>query len=285
MQERASDRWIAITLSVLLHGGVVALLGYGWLSWQKRPPVPATLAIEAIVVDADSLKGARQTPRKPPPPPEPEPEPEPAPEPPPEEPPKPTPEEIQQEQERQLQEQQRVEQEKRLAEEQRVAEEKRLDEQKRQAQERAETERKAKEIEAKRRAEEDAKRKADEKRREEERLAAERESDLQRQLAEEERLNAARSSGAMATWIQQIQAKIQRAWIRPASARPGIECVLYVTQIPGGEIVNVRLGACNGDQAVRESIETAAFRASPLPPPPDPALFERNLIINFRPVD
>jgi colicin import membrane protein len=287
MQERASYRWIAITLSVLLHGGVVALLGYGFLTWQKRPPpTPAMLAIEATVIDADSLKGVRQPQRKPPPPPpEPEPEPEPAPEPPPEEPPKPTPEEVQQEQERQLQEQQRVEQEKRLAEEKRVAEEKRLAEEKRVAQERAETERKAKELEAKRRAEEDAKRKADEKRREEERLAAERESDLQRQLAEEERLNAARSSGAMATWIQQIQARIQRAWIRPASARPGIECVLYVTQIPGGEIVNVRLGACNGDQAVRESIEAAAFRASPLPPPPDPALFERNLIINFRPVD
>jgi colicin import membrane protein len=89
----------------------------------------------------------------------------------------------------------------------------------------------------------------------------------------------------MASWIQQITARIQRAWIRPASARAGIECVLYVTQVPGGEIVNVRLGACNGDQAVRESIEAAAFRASPLPPPPDPALFERNLIINFRPVD
>jgi colicin import membrane protein len=45
----------------------------------------------------------------------------------------------------------------------------------------------------------------------------------------------------------------------------------------------VRIGQCNGDQAVRESIEAAVYRASPLPPPPDPALFDRNLRIDFRP--
>ena len=60
---------------------------------------------------------------------------------------------------------------------------------------------------------------------------------------------------------------------------------MYVTQVPGGEVVNVRLGECNGDAAVRESIQGAVFRASPLPPPPDPALFHRNLEIQFKPVD
>jgi len=34
---------------------------------------------------------------------------------------------------------------------------------------------------------------------------------------------------------------------------------------------------------VRESIMAAAYRASPLPQPPDPALFERNLEIHFNP--
>jgi colicin import membrane protein len=59
--------------------------------------------------------------------------------------------------------------------------------------------------------------------------------------------------------------------------------MLYVTQVPGGEVTQVRIGECNGDQAVRESIEAAVYRASPLPPPPDPALFDRNLKINFKP--
>jgi colicin import membrane protein len=108
---------------------------------------------------------------------------------------------------------------------------------------------------------------------------------LQHSLAAEEHVMAARSNGQLASWEAQIQARIQRAWLRPPSARAGINCIVYVTQVPGGEVVNVRLGECNGDAAVRESIQAAAFRASPLPPPPDPALFERNLEIQFKPVD
>jgi colicin import membrane protein len=103
-------------------------------------------------------------------------------------------------------------------------------------------------------------------------------------LAAEEHAMAART-GQLASWEAQIQARIQRAWLRPPSARSGIDCIVYVTQVPGGEVTNVRLGECNGDAAVRESIQAAAYRASPLPPPPDPALFERNLEIQFKPVD
>jgi len=45
----------------------------------------------------------------------------------------------------------------------------------------------------------------------------------------------------------------------------------------------VQLGACNGDDAVRRSIEQAVLRASPLPTPSLPALFDRNLQVVFRP--
>ena len=115
--------------------------------------------------------------------------------------------------------------------------------------------------------------------------AAASQAELQKSIAAEERLDAARNSGAMSSWAAQIQAWIQRAWIRPPSARSGLDCTLYVTQVPGGEIVNVKLGSCNGDDAVKQSILDAAYRASPLPPPPDPALFERNLELYFRPTD
>ena len=94
-----------------------------------------------------------------------------------------------------------------------------------------------------------------------------------------------RSSGALATWEAQIKARIERAWLRPPSARAGIVCELDVTQIPGGEVTNVKLGTCNGDQAVRDSIVAAVYRASPLPSPPDPSLFERELQITFSPTD
>ncbi|HEY6454945.1 MAG TPA: cell envelope integrity protein TolA, partial [Steroidobacteraceae bacterium] len=110
-------------------------------------------------------------------------------------------------------------------------------------------------------------------------------ADLQRSIDAEERLDAARASGAMSTWAALIQARIQRAWIRPPSARAGLDCTLYLTQAPGGAVLTVRMGSCNGDDAVKRSIVDAAYRASPLPAPSDPSLFERNLEVTFRPTD
>jgi colicin import membrane protein len=58
-----------------------------------------------------------------------------------------------------------------------------------------------------------------------------------------------------------------------------------VTQVPGGEVTNARVLQCNGDSAVRLSIENAVYRASPLPTPPDPSLFHRVIVIEFTPND
>jgi colicin import membrane protein len=304
--DRASDRWASIVLSVLLHGALVAAIVYSWWTYKHDRPAP-TLAIEASVVDAKSVPGIGKLPPQPepaPPPPvvpPPEPPPETQPQVEPDGPPQPTPEELakrEQEQKEQAEkeaqakqqeeDQKRADQEKQqeaaLAEEKAAQEkrdeEKRLaDEQAKKAQEKADAERKA--ADAKKKAEE--KRLADEKQKADQQAEADREADLRRSLDQELRQDAARSSGALASWQSQITARIQRAWLRPASARSGIECVLNVTQVPGGEVTNVRIGTCNGDQAVRESIEAAVYRASPLPPPPDPSLFERSLVITFRP--
>ena len=77
--------------------------------------------------------------------------------------------------------------------------------------------------------------------------------------------------------------RIQKAWIKPPSARVGIDCLVEVTQVPGGEVTSARVTQCNGDAAVRQSIENAVYRASPLPDPPDPALFQRNFAFRFKP--
>ena len=256
--QRASDRWISIALSVLLHGALLAALVYGWMMFRRPPPKP-TLAIEATVVDARAVRGAV----RPPPQPAPPAAPEPTPPPPPQEPvgpPPPTPEELAH------REEQRQQAEAAAAEERRVAEEK------------AAAERKAREVaEARKRAAEERQRLADAQ------DTSERQEELKRSLAAEEKSNVTRSSAALASWESQIAAKINRAWLRPPTARAGISCVLNVTQVPGGEVTQVIIGECNGDQAVRESIEAAVYRASPLPPPPDPALFDRSLRINFRP--
>ncbi len=130
---------------------------------------------------------------------------------------------------------------------------------------------------------EDAKQAEEAKRAAEQKAKAEREAELHRQLAEEEHVSAVEASPARAQYIARLSSRIQNAWIKPLSARAGLDCIVNITQIPGGEVISAQVSKCNGDAAARQSIENAVYRASPLPSPPDPALFERNLVIHFHP--
>jgi colicin import membrane protein len=134
-------------------------------------------------------------------------------------------------------------------------------------------ERKQREAEERRRAEADR------------RAQSMRENDLQAQLAEEEGRLQAENAGLLNQYIAMLQQRIVRNWNRPPSARPGIQCKVTVNQAPGGMVLSVQIGECNGDAAVRQSIEAAVQRSSPLPPPPDRRLFERTLILWFKPTD
>jgi len=265
---------VSIALSVLLHGALLAALVYGWLLFRRPPPPKPTLAIEATVVDARTVRGAAQPPApQPPAPPVPAPTPEE-----PSGPPQPTPEELVQREQQRKRAQEAAEEQRRAAEQKAAAaaaqakqgEEQRRVEEQRRAEARAVAERKARAAaEAQKRAAQALEQSARE--------------ELQRSLAAEEHAAAARSGPALANYLALIAAKINRVWLRPPTARQGIECVLHVTQAPGGQVTQVSIGECNGDQAVRQSLEDAVYRASPLPPPPDPALFDRNLRIDFKP--
>ncbi|MDH3401224.1 MAG: cell envelope integrity protein TolA [Chromatiales bacterium] len=157
------------------------------------------------------------------------------------------------------------------------AERKRKQEQDRKA--KLEAEKKAEELRKKKEAEELRRKQIEAKQR------AEAEAQLREQMAAEEARNAAERSGLLAQYIALIGQKIERNWIRPPSAKPGLECVVQVTQIPGGQVVSVKVVRCNGDDAVIRSVEAAVYQASPLPDPADPSLFERRLQLIFRPED
>jgi colicin import membrane protein len=289
-------RWRAIALSILLHSAIVAAAVYGWFTWKHRAPPVETLAIEANVVDENALKGVAPAPKPEPPTPEPVAEPEP---PPPVEeqgPPKPDQAELERKEAERIAlekaEQEKAEQQKRDADQKAAQELKEREEA-----QRVETEKQAaakaaadkaaaekavadkKALEKKRADDAAAAKKAAE---EKARLA--REAELRRSLEAEARGNAIRNSDEAARWQAQIVARITRAWIRPPSARPGISCIVSVTQVPGGEVTAVKVNSCSiDDAALRESVEAAVLRASPLPAPPDPALFERNLELTFAP--
>jgi colicin import membrane protein len=258
----AREHALTLALSILLHAIVVGLLAYGFVSLRSRPTPHPQPAIEATVVDERRIdEEARRL--------------------------------DEEEKERARQAQQEREQAEQARRE-RAEEEQRLEDLK---QQRESEEKLAQEREQKRQQEQDEAKKVEEAKRQQQAKAAadkkrkqqeakqrqESEAELKRRLAEEERRSAAEDSGQLAQYVAQIQARIQRAWIRPASAREGLRCIVNVTQVPGGEVVSVKIGECNGDEVVRQSIEAAVYRASPLPEPPDPALFERNLKLEFKP--
>ena len=83
--------------------------------------------------------------------------------------------------------------------------------------------------------------------------------------------------------MRAIQAHVEQRWFEPPGVTQGLSCTIFVTQIPGGEVVGMRFGTCNGGAAVRQSIETAVRNASPLPAPPEPQLFEREVRLVFTP--
>ncbi|MGA9026486.1 MAG: cell envelope integrity protein TolA, partial [Steroidobacteraceae bacterium] len=129
----------------------------------------------------------------------------------------------------------------------------------------------------------DAQAAAEARRAAEQHARSEREAELRRQMAEEEHVSAVESGPLADQYRLSLENRIIHAWLKPPSARLGIDCRVEVTQVPGGEVVGARVTQCNGDASVRQSIENAVYRASPLPEPPDPALFHRTFVFEFKP--
>lgn len=285
---------VPVLLAVLLHALILAVMVVGLdLTRTARPVVP--LAIQASLVSETAMQQAPPVTEPPVVEEEPEPEPEP-------EPPQPDPAEQQRIEAERLKRQQELEQEQERIRQQQVAEQRRLEQeaeerrqreeaerlrQQREAEERrkreeAELERKREEAERKRLEDLERQRLENERRRREAEEAEQRRQ-FEAELAEEQRRLDAMNSGELDRYIFAITRRIQQAWVPPASAAPGLKCVVQVRQVPGGQVVGVSITSCNGDAAVQRSIEAAVYRASPLPEPDNPALFDRNLRITFEP--
>ena len=66
-----------------------------------------------------------------------------------------------------------------------------------------------------------------------ERARQDREAELRRQLAEEEHVSAVEASPLRDRYVASLRNRIQKAWIKPPSARVGVDCLVEVTQVPG----------------------------------------------------
>ncbi|HEX7047008.1 MAG TPA: cell envelope integrity protein TolA [Gammaproteobacteria bacterium] len=149
----------------------------------------------------------------------------------------------------------------------------------------AEEARRKAEAERKRQAELEAKRKAEAERQRREAEAAAREEREQQMLrsleAEADRLEAVRA-GKLAEYESLITGKVMRNWLPPLNLEEDYYCEVRIRQIPGGEVVSVEAGTCDNEILAR-SAEAAVWKASPLPPPPEPSLFDQYVRVEFVP--
>jgi colicin import membrane protein len=84
-------------------------------------------------------------------------------------------------------------------------------------------------------------------------------------------------------WAHALVAKISRSWERPADFVQGMSCEVIVKIDAQGVVQNARLPKTCGSEAIDQAVITGAYRASPLPIPDDPAIFDPTLVLRFTP--
>ena len=104
--------------------------------------------------------------------------------------------------------------------------------------------------------------------------------DLERTLIIEDQLDTLKFA-----YVNNIAARVKSYW-RYQGAEDDWECTVYVRQDIDGRVEAVNIQKCNiGDsqkaRSFQNSIERAVYKASPLPPAPDDAVFAREILFTF----
>jgi colicin import membrane protein len=112
--------------------------------------------------------------------------------------------------------------------------------------------------------------------------AERRERELKALIAKRE---ADARSRAQAVWVDRIRGKIRGNIILPRDIAGNPEAVYVVALLPTGEVLSVKQRRSSGHAGYDEAVYRAILKSSPLPKPDNPALFERELELRFRPLD
>jgi colicin import membrane protein len=268
----------ALALAVFVHALLAGLLFLG-VQWKSQ--APSVVSVE-VWQGAPAPVASRPKPApKPAPPPPPEPKPDPVPEPPP--PPPPAPEPVMEPAPppdpdiaiKEGLEKERLEKER--------LEKERL-EKERQEKERQEKERLAKAQREKERREEllkQADREAQRQRTMQDMIAG---ADAEIRQRQAQQTQAARER-AQNAYIARIRGKIKGNTVLPHTIEGNPEAIFKVTQLPSGEIIDVRITQSSGNKALDEAIERAIRKSGPLPLPDPSSLFERVLELKYKPFD
>ena len=264
----------AFSLAVGIHFLMAALVVLGTMNWKPfRKPQNLGLTIEAVIVDTSAIRKQREAARR----------------------------AVELEEQRKLRaerldEQRKREAEKLEAQRKREAQDRlqklRMERERKREDERLKQQRELDDI-RKQRQEADKQRKLEEERLKQ--LEARKEIerlDQLRQIEATERQRKAEAearafrAGQLATerdkYVATIAAVVTQNWLRPPTAKAGLNCTVHVVQIPGGEVISSNIvGRCNGDEATRRSIIAAVERTGILPYRGFEDVFDREINFNF----
>lgn len=98
------------------------------------------------------------------------------------------------------------------------------------------------------------------------------------------RAATARTSTGMAEYQNLIRLHVRSRLVIPPGLQGNPEALFKVTQRPDGSVAAIQLVRSSGTPALDAAIERAIQAASPLPLPSNPALFDRELNLTFRPL-
>jgi hypothetical protein len=111
--------------------------------------------------------------------------------------------------------------------------------------------------------------------------------DLLESLAEKKpsnpNIDAAGSSALAGRYLGQIDARIERAWLKPRTPLDSgaFRCEVRVEQDTAGNVLEIELEQCGNDGRWQQSLVRAIQSASPLPAPPVPGVFRKSLHLSF----
>jgi len=301
VRETRADTTQAFVYAVALHALLFVLMYFGlWWTRSSTPPESWGVPVEAEVIDASKLSASlqralKQEAVKPVPPP-PAPREEPLPEPVPETPPPPQP--LAQEK---LPEPQPIDQEEvrpdavspdtRPREQdakQRQAQVD-LDEQQRQLQEQQrqrDIQQQLAKIQAQRAL---AKRAADQAAQRLQQIAdwkAQQASDAAAADASPPPGNPNADNALLGRYAAALTQAIRSNWSRPDNVPLTVKCVINITQLPGGKVIDVQVSpSCPYDALGKSRVEAAVYKAQPLPYAGFESVFRRQLKLNFQAED
>ena len=106
-----------------------------------------------------------------------------------------------------------------------------------------------------------------------------------RLLKQQQGKQAADLKRAQAEYIERVRGKIRGNIILPPNIQGNPQAEFEVTQLPSGDVLDVKLRRSSGNPALDAAVERAIRKSSPLPKPAQAELFERVLRIPYKPRD